>query len=156
MSPTALKNLMGDRARKKREETERSIRDVLLTAPQRDFLRVNARYEGSPLHKKEPHNFDLTPPTSPRLDKTLCDEAGIVEKRGAFELFARAIDVGLVSVKDKVAGYPAQMWVVDADGRVFEMIYGGSREGRYHGYPIRRTNLLFNQILTAWAARLHA
>ena len=67
----------------------------------------------------------------------------------------RAIDVGLVSAKDKVAGYPAQMWVVDADGRVFEMIYGGSREGRYHGYPIRRTNLLFNQILTAWAARHH-
>jgi hypothetical protein len=146
---------VGEHARKKREETERSIRDVPLTDQQRDFLRAHARYEGSPLHKKEPHNFDLTPPTSPRIDKTLCDEAGIVEKRVAFALFARAIDVGLVSAKDKVAGYPAQMWVVDADGRVFEMIYGGSREGRYHGYPIRRTNLLFNQILTAWAARRH-
>lgn len=120
---------MGEHARKKREETVRAIRDVPLTDPQRDFLRDHARYEGSPLHKKEPHNFDLTPPTSPRPDKTLCDEAGIFEKQIAFELFARAIDVGLVSAKDKVAGYPAQMWVVDDDGRVFEMIYGGAARG---------------------------
>lgn len=147
---------MGQRARKARAETERSIRDQPLTDKQRAFLQEQARYEGSPLHKKDPHNFDLTPPTSPREDKTLCDEAGIFEKQVAFDLFALAIDVGLVSAKDKVEGFPAQMWVVDEHGRVFEMIYGGSRTGRYHGYPIRRSNPLFERISVAWAARRHA
>ncbi len=146
---------MGERARKKYEETRRSIRAAPWTDEQRAFLRDRARYEGSPLHKKEPHNFDLTPPTSPRLDKTLCDEAGIFDRQVAFDLFSRAIEVGLVSEKDKVPGFPAQMWVVDDAGRVFEIIYGGSQEGYYHGYPIRRSNLLFDKILTAWAARRH-
>lgn len=144
---------MGQRARKAREDTERSIRDQPLTDEQRTFLGTHALYEGSPLHKKEPHNFDLTPPTSPRPEKTLCDEAGIFDKQVAHALFARAIDVGLVSEKDKVEGFPAQMWVVDGDGRVFELIYGGSRTGRYHGYPIRRANPLFDKISVAWAAR---
>ncbi len=107
------------------------------------------------MHKKEPNNFGLIPPASPRQDKTLCDEAGILEKEVAFELFARAIEVGLVSAKDKRDGFPAQMWVVDDNGRVFEMIYGGSREGCYHGYPIRRSNPLFDKISTAWAMRRH-
>ena len=86
---------MGERARKTREKTERTLRDAPLTGAQRSFLRDNARYEGSPLHKKAPNDFGLTPPTSPRLDKTLCDEAGIFEKRIAVDLFERAIEVGL-------------------------------------------------------------
>lgn len=118
-------------------------------------LRANAAYEGSAHHKKEPHNFGLTPPASPRVDKTLCDEAGIFDKHVAFELFTLAIDVGLVSAKDKADGFPAQIWVVDRDGRVFELMYGGSVTGRYHGYPIRRTNPLFEQVSAAWAVRRH-
>jgi hypothetical protein len=147
---------MGERARKIREETERAIRDVPLTDAQREFLRQHAAYEGSPLHKREPNNFGLVPPASPRPDKTLCDEAGVVEKQVAIALFERAITVGLVSAKDRVQGFPAQMWVVDDSGRVFEMIYGGSRTGRYHGYPIRRANPLFDKISLAWAVRRHA
>jgi hypothetical protein len=146
---------MGERARKIREDTERTIRDAPLTDAQRSFLRDNARYEGSPLHKKEPNNFGLIPPTSPQQDKTLCDEAGILEKQVAIELFERTIEVGLVSAKDKSEGFPAQMWVVDDNGRVFEMIYGGSHAGRYHGYPIRRSNPLFAKISTTWAMRRH-
>jgi len=146
---------MGERVRKTREETERAIREVLLTDAQRAFLHEQAQYEGSPLHKKEPNNFGLTPPASPRPDKTLCDEAGIFDKEIAIELFHQAIDVGLVSAKDKATGFPAQMWVIDQNGRVFELIYGGSRTGRYHGYPIRRSNPLFDKISTAWAVRRH-
>jgi hypothetical protein len=144
---------MGERARQRQEKTKRTIREARLTDAQRSFLRDNARYEGSPLHKKAPHDFGLTPPASPREEKTLCDIAGIFEKRIALALFERAIDVGLVSEKDKVAGFPAQMWVVDAHGRVFEIIYGGSRTGSYHGYPIRQVNPLFDEIVTAWSTR---
>lgn len=107
------------------------------------------------MHKKEPNNFGLIPPASPRKDKTLCDEAGIFEKQVAFDLFQRAIEIGLVSAKDKRDGFPAQIWVVDDNGRVFELIYGGSREGRYHGYPIRRSNPLFDKISAAWAMLHH-
>jgi hypothetical protein len=146
---------MGQQARRVRDETKRSIREAPLTAAQRDFLAAHARYEGSPLHKKEPHNFDLTPPSSPREDKTLCDEAGIFDKKVAFDLFRLAVEVGLVSETEKAAGFPSQIWVVDADGRVFELMYGGSVVGRYHGYPIRRSNPLFNKIATAWAVRRH-
>jgi hypothetical protein len=47
-----------------------------------------------------------------RPEKTLCDEAGITQKQIAIDLFARAIDVGLVSAA-WTAGFPKQMWVVD-------------------------------------------
>ncbi|HWN66725.1 MAG TPA: hypothetical protein VNM90_03735 [Haliangium sp.] len=40
--------------------------------------------------------------------------------------------------------------MVDGDGRVFELMYGGSRTGRYHGYPIRRTNPLFDEVSKIW------
>ncbi len=146
---------MGQQARRVREETVRSIRAERLTDEERLFLKAHARYEGSPLHKKEPHNFDLTPPSSPREDKTLCDEAGIYDKKVAFDLFRTAVEVGLVSDKQKSPGFPSQIWVVDDQGRVFELMYGGSVTGRYHGYPIRRTNPLFNKIATAWAMRRH-
>ena len=138
-----------------RDETNRTIRSRPLTDEQRAFLVEHAAYEGSPFHKKEPHNFDLTPPTNPREDKTLCDEAGIFAKEVAFTLFATAIEVGLVSEKDKVEGFPAQLWVVDEQGRVFEIIYGGSRTGRYHGYPVRRSHPLFDKVSGAWAALRH-
>src|SRR6201999_2644222 len=146
---TLTGSTMGERSRKTREKTERTIRDVPLTAAQRSFLHDHARYEGSALHKRAPHNFGLIPPTSPRRDKTLCDDAGIFDKRIAIRLFERAIEVGLVSAKDKSVGFPAQMWVVDDLGQVFEIMYGGSRTGYYHGYPIRRSNPLFAEIVTA-------
>jgi hypothetical protein len=31
------------------------------------------------------------------------------------------------------------------------MMYGGSRVGRYHGYPIRGADPLFGVVSTAWA-----
>jgi hypothetical protein len=91
-----------------------------------------ARYEGSPLHKRNPGDFDLTPPAAPRPDKTLCDEAGVTSRKLAAELFDRGIERGLVS-DATVSGFPKQIWIVDREGRVFEAMYGGSRDGRYHG-----------------------
>jgi hypothetical protein len=43
------------------------------------------------------------------------------------------------------------MWVVDDHGQVFEAMYGGSRAGRYHGYPIRRSDPFFEKVFRAWA-----
>lgn len=146
--PIAYAARVGESARRVRG-TVRKIRAQRLSNDERTFLRKCASYEGSPLHKRDPNDFGLTPPTNPRPDKTLCDEADIFEKRRALELFERAIEVGLVSEATAANDFPKQLWVVDGE-RVFEVMYGGSKAGCYHGYPIRRSDPLFNQVVAAW------
>ncbi len=70
-------------------------------------------------------------------------------------LFARAIQVGLVS-EVWSAGFPKQMWVVDDGEQVFELIYGGSRPGRYHGYPVRLRDPWSEEVKRVWRERRHA
>ena len=142
---------MGARAREARKETQRKIRAQRLTAEERAFLVANARYEGSPYHKREPSDFGLTPPVNPRPDATLCDEAGVFERAQAGALLSQAIQGGLVSEATPARGFPKQMWVFDGE-RVFEAMYGGSRPGCYHGYPIRRSDPLFDEIVAMWNA----
>lgn len=146
---------MGKRALEVKRATVRQIRTVALSEAERTFLHQNAAYEGSPYHKRNPGDFGLIPPASPRPDKTLCDEAGIEHRSTAVDLLARAIDGGLVSdgTEPVTGSFPKQMWVVDDQGRVFEAMYGGSRAGCYHGYPIRRTDPLFKQVSDAWKGR---
>jgi hypothetical protein len=139
---------MGKRAQQERRETRRVLRDSRLTEQEKEFLKSRAAYEGSPHHKRNPGDFRLTPPSAPRIDKTLCDEAGIFKVAKANEIFAAAIDRGIISVAE-VGGFPKQMWAV-ADGQVFEAMLGGSIEGRYHGYPIRKSDPLHDLITNAW------
>ncbi|MBI4950476.1 MAG: hypothetical protein HY908_00435 [Myxococcales bacterium] len=102
------------------------------------------------MHKRNPGDFGLTPPASPRPEKTLCDEAAVATRAVAGALFQRAIEHGLVSADNAVLHFPKYLWVVDEAGRVFEAIHGGSGAGRYHGYPIRRNDPFFDQVVTAW------
>jgi len=147
---------MGKKAQEVRSATVRTLRDAPLSEDERAFLRANAAYEGSPFHKRSPNDFGLTPPTYPRPDKTLCDEAGITRKAIALALFARAIESGLVSAATTADGFPKQLWVVDDQERVFELMYGGSRTGRYHGYPLRTRDPWSDEIKRAWRERFHA
>ena len=140
---------MGKKALQVKREMVRTIRGTPLTDAERSRLHLEATYEGSPLHKRNPGNFGLTPPASPRLDKTLCDEANVFDKAVASELLTKAINRGLVSEKT-TDGYPKQLWVVDDHGQVFEAMYGGSRAGCYHGYPIRRQDPFFEEVSAAW------
>jgi hypothetical protein len=140
---------MGRKAQEIRQKTQRRIRSTPLTDEELALL-AKAAYEGSPLHKKNPGNFRLTPPAAPRPDKTLCDEAGVNTMELASELFQRAVARGLVSDATTSSGFPKQIWVVDEKDRVFEAMYGGSRDGRYHGYPIRRSDPLFQKVRDAW------
>ncbi|MGD0837565.1 MAG: hypothetical protein ABSB49_13065 [Polyangia bacterium] len=144
---------MGKKATEARKATMRNIRRARPSESERAFLRERASYEGSPYHKRNPGDFGLTPPASPRPDKTLCDEAGVTRRDAARVLFARAIDGGLASELTTPDGFPKQLWVVDDEGRVFEATYGGSALGRYHGYPVRRSDSLFSQVKEAWRER---
>jgi hypothetical protein len=141
---------MGKKATSMRRVTRRALRAMRLTAEERDFLRQNGGYEGSAYHKRSPGDFGLTPPAAPRPDKTLCDEAGLTRRADADALLAQAIDGGLASEATGAPGFPKQLWVLAQDGQVFEAMYGGSRMGLYHGYPIRRSDPLFDQVVTAW------
>ena len=143
---------VGLRARTARKETERKIRAALLTDEERAFLAEKARYEGSAFHKAKPNDFGLTPPTNPRKDKTLCDEAGVFDKATAKRLFESALAGGLVSEQTTGEGFPKQFWVVDG-GRVYELMYGGSKVGCYHGYPIRDADPLADQVRARWSSR---
>ena len=144
---------MGQRARAARGQTERQVRKTRLSDAEKRFLLAEAAYEGSPYHKRNPGDFGLTPPSLPRADKTLCDDARVFERAKAVELFERAIQNGIVSVATKDGGFPGQMWVVDDHGRVFELIYGGSKAGRYHGYPVRDVDPLSERIRAIWGDR---
>lgn len=141
---------MGKRASQARQATKRTFRETRLSASERASLHVRASYEGSPYHKRSPGDFGLTPPALPRPDATLCDEAGVHRRDVAQALFTRAIDHGLVSESATPEGFPKQLWVVDDQGRVFEAMYGGSRPGLYHGYPVRRSDPLFNEVRRVW------
>ncbi len=141
---------MGNKATSMRRITRRAMRATRLTAEERDFLRENAGYEGSPYHKRSPGDFGLMPPAAPRPDKTLCDEAGLIRRADADALLAQAIEGGLASEANGAPGFPKQLWVLAQDGQVFEAMYGGSRMGLYHGYPIRHRDALFDQVVTAW------
>jgi hypothetical protein len=107
---------VGRLARALRTETQRRIRAEPLTAAERERL-AEARYEGSPLHKRNPGDFGLVPPSMPRPDKTLCDEAGIHARATADELFAMALARGICSESTGPGGFPKQLWVVDAVDR---------------------------------------
>ena len=144
---------MGRKALEVKQTTVRHLRATPLSDEERTFLQKNATYEGSPVHKRNPGDFGLTPPAAPRPDKTLCDEAGITHRSVAVALLARAIEHGLVSVSTESGGFPKQLWALDDDGRVFEAMYGGSKAGCYHGYPIRQTDPLFEQVTDAWKGR---
>lgn len=44
-----------------------------------DVLASRVAYGGNPEHKRNPGDFGLTPPATPRAHMTLCDEVGIVK-----------------------------------------------------------------------------
>ncbi len=141
---------MGRKAQQLRRETRRRIRDPKLSSEEQETLLARATYEGSPLHKRKPGDFGLTPPTDPRPDKTLCDEAGVFKIAEATRLLQQGIKHGLVSEATHSDGFPKEIWVVDDKGRVFEAMYGGSEKGAYHGYPIRQNDPLFEKVSRVW------
>ncbi len=136
---------MGEKALQAKRTTRRRIRGPLSDDERARLLGVVA-YEGSPLHKSNPGDFGLIPPASPRADKTLCDEAGVVDRSTAAGLLKAAVERGLASEAATAEGYPKQLWIVDECGQVFEAMYGGSVAGRYHGYPIRASDPFSDEV----------
>jgi len=98
-------------------------------------------YGGNPEHKRNPGDFGLTPPSSPRPHKTHCDPAGIFRREQALKLLREGIRRGLVS-EQPGDGYPQNVWAVSAEGIPFEAQLENTANGTYHGYPMPKEDPL--------------
>lgn len=72
-------------------------------------------YGGNPEHKRNPGDFGLNPPSSPRHAKTLCDEARIFKRSVAMALLREGVKKGLISVQER-EGCPQNIWAVSEQG----------------------------------------
>jgi hypothetical protein len=110
-----------------------------------------ARYGGNPEHKKNPGDFGLTPPASPRPDKTLCDSVAIFKRKEAARLLKEGIRRGLISAQVR-NGYPQNIWAVSPSGIPLEAQQENSndREVVYHGYPMPESDPFRKVVLKRW------
>ena len=109
-------------------------------------------YGGNPEHKKSPGDFGLTPPSNPRLGKSLCDDAGVLSRRAALKLLKRGLKKGLVS--DRFDGvWPKNIWSVTDSGRPMEAQLENPVFGTYHGYPMPENDPLASDVLRRWGSR---
>ena len=135
-----------------RYNPKRRLREPRLSQAERANLCGRVAYSGNPAHKRSPGDFKLTPPASPRPDKTLCDAAGVSEKAAAQRLLEAGIRRGLVSSRSGAGNaFPQNIWAVD-HGVAFEAQLENPVRGTYHGYPLPDADPLRKQVLAWWDA----
>ncbi|WP_077034463.1 hypothetical protein [Pelomonas sp. KK5] len=122
---------------------------VQARAEELEKLADRVGYGGNPEHKKNPGDFNLTPPADPRQGKSLCDVAKIFKREEALRLVQAGLRKGLVS--DRMGGdWPKNVWSV-ADGRYpMEAQLENPELGTYHGYPMPDTDPLAMEVLRRW------
>lgn len=113
-------------------------------------LAEKVAYGGNPEHKKHPGDFGLTPPSGPRLGKSLCDDAGVFTHRAALELLKRGLKKGLVSTRCEGL-WPKNIWSVTESGMPMEAQLENPVLGTYHGYPMPENDPLASDVLSKWS-----
>ena len=127
-------------------------RRIVNLMPAEDVLNDLAdrvRYTGSPYHKRSPGDFGLIPPSQPRPDRTLCDEAGIFRVADAQRWLQEGARRGLLSAVPQ-HGYPKHIWAVTDEGIVLEAKYNNAGSGHYHGYPLFEPDPFRQIVLNHW------
>ena len=115
-------------------------------------LASQAQYGGNPEHKINPGDFQLTPPSSPRAGKSLCDSVKVFTRKEALDLLRKGIRIGLVS--DRVVGqWPKNVWSVIDDEIPLEAQLESSEQGSYHGYPMQTEDPLCEEVINQWRIR---
>lgn len=136
--------------RRKTFNPKRQFRSQPVDVAARDALAAKVQYGGNPEHKRNPGDFKLTPPASPRPGKTLCDGAGIVAREDAVRLLREGIKRGLMSDRD-VNGWPKYVWAVWASRVPVEAVLENEATGTYHGYPLQSSDPLASEVILRWA-----
>ncbi|MBF0335506.1 MAG: hypothetical protein HQL38_08105 [Alphaproteobacteria bacterium] len=119
------------------------------SASELDSMAIAVSYGGNPEHKRNPGNFKLTPPSQPRADKTLCDDAGIFCKMEATDLLRSGVRRGLIS-DQRVDQFPQNIWSVTKTGVPLEAQLENADLGIYHGYPMPTADPFRGDVLKRW------
>ena len=130
---------------------KRRLRDVanLPTQEEREDLAERASYVGNPVHKRNPGDYGLSPPSAPRQNKTLCDGANIFVRADAWALLREGIRRGLISVQER-NGWPQNVWAVTEDEIALEAQLDNEEIGSYHGYPMLPDEPLRDVVIERW------
>ena len=113
------------------------------------------RYGGNHLHKKNPGDFGLQPPSRARAGKALCDTAQVFTLREAMEILRSGIKSRLFSPQMR-EGWPQNIWPVasrEAETFVFEAQIENSATGTYHGYSLPLNSQMGQAVLLEWRKR---
>jgi hypothetical protein len=116
-------------------------------------LAAKVSYRGSNLHKRNPGDFGLSQPPSPRLNKTLCENAGNFNKATALALLRAGLRCGMVSIR-QVGEWPQTIWSVTPNG--YPMEAQRESDGVYHGYPLKDDDDFRVEVLKEWKRRHNA
>ena len=108
-------------------------------------------YTGNPEHKRNPGDFNLTPPSCPRPTKTLCDAVGIFTRAEALRILRQGVRRGFISVQTR-GGFPQNIWAVTDGGEPLEAQLDQRASGSYHGYPMPNNDPFRKQVLARWNA----
>lgn len=140
------------RTTRKRFNPKRKIVDPCPPAAELKELSDRVSYGGNPEHKRDPGDFDLTPPSAPRADKTLCDEIRIFRRSNALAALRQGVRKGLIS-PERRGGFPQNIWSVIASGIPLEAELENREAGTYHGYPMPENDPFRVTVLATWKAR---
>jgi hypothetical protein len=137
------------RKRKSFNPKRRLCTDAQLAGRQHliEELANQARYGGNPEHKRNPGDFGLDPPSSPRPGKTLCDVVQIHTRAAALALLRTGLTNGVFSVRER-GGWPQNVWAVTGEGEPLEAQLEG--DGVYHGYPMPQDDPFRDVVLARW------
>ena len=123
------------------------------SVPSREALEALAgkvRYGGNPVHKRNPGDFGLTPPSLPRDDKSLCDSVKIFKRAEALKLLKEGVLRGMISEWDGSNGFPKNIWSVTDDGVPLEAQLENAGNGTYHGYPLEVNDDFRGSVHSRW------
>jgi hypothetical protein len=139
---------------RRKVNTKRRLRAAPVTLKEKEELNALAQrvsYGGNPMHKRNPGDFGLTPPSAPREGKTLCDGVAVFKRSEAEELLRSGVRRGLVSVHSK-NGWPKNVWAV-VRAMPVEGILENPDTGKYHGYPMLSHDPLYYEVVKRWNAQ---
>ena len=107
------------------------------------------KYGGNPEHKRNPGDFGLQPPSTPRLGKSLCDDVQVYSRAEALDLIKQGVRRGLVSEQYRDR-WPQNIWSVASNGMPIEAMLENAVTGTYHGYPLIDGDPLAEAVLGRW------
>ncbi len=112
------------------------------------ILSNNPKYVGNPFHKRNPGNFNLTPPSCATTRKNLCDDVAIFNRNIAQQLLEDGLRHGFFSVL-MCNGWPRNVWAL-FDNKIPLEARLDQYAGTYHGFPMDRRDPLYMEIIKNW------